>query len=212
MRIFPDLGHASWGYLNLNQVARAWLRDHNIGPDVPNPLLDPVCCAAMVRAAHIARHLDCSYGGWLEDRRDLWRGSYLDVQGTYQHLGVDFNVPVGTRVAASHAAHVILVDSDVPEEGGWGTRIILLPHDRRVPRLIYAHLDPKTSLRTGDRVMPGDELARVGESPENGGWFPHLHVQCIAGDPNLLTLDGYGHERDVARWSGICPDPLPYLT
>lgn len=208
--IFPGLQDASWGYLNLNQVALDWVRAHHIRASEPNLLLVPAECASVIRAAHVERGIDVSYGGWLEDRRDIWRGSYLDKQRTYIHLGVDFNVPAGTQVAATHKARVVLIDSDV-EEGGWGTRVVLRPHNPALPLLIYAHLDPDTKLRLADVVSPGTVFARVGKPPENGGWFPHLHVQCVTDEAALRDLDGYCDERDLFRWSRICPDPLRYV-
>lgn len=210
--LFPDLRRASWGYLNLNLVAREWQRE-NVDPSGPNLLLNPDYCAEMITAAHVERGLDCSYGGWLEDRCDLWRGSYLDEKGNFTHLGVDFNVPAGTRVASEHHARILRVDTDVPEEGGWGTRIILQPRGVE-GLLLYAHLDPATPLRAGDEVAPGDVLACVGRPPDNGGWFPHLHLQRLVSGrlKDLDSLDGYGHKRDLAHWSRTCPDPLPLVS
>jgi hypothetical protein len=64
-----------------------------------NPLLDPRVSQFMVDEFHRARGVDGSYGSYIEDRRYLLRGSYLSATGAYLHLGVDFNVPQGTRVA-----------------------------------------------------------------------------------------------------------------
>lgn len=208
--LFPELRHASWGYLNLSLVAQDRLSSVRIGD--PNPMLDPAQCSEMIAAAHTERSLDCSYGGWLENRRELWHGSYLDECGHHIHLGVDFNVPAGTQVAAEHDGDIVTVDNDTPEVSGWGTRVILRPHDPTIPVLIYGHLGPQPALRAGDRVRLGDTIGRVGEPHDNGGWFPHLHVQCVARGVDPLTLDGYGNERHLAVLSRTCPDPLRFVS
>lgn len=216
--LFPDLRHAQYGYVNLNTAAEKWFLRENISQTEINPLLDPVVCEELIQRIHQERGLDFSYGGWLEDRRALWRGSYLDAQKLFIHLGVDFNVPAGTRVAADTDAEVIRIDSDVPEEGGWGTRIILKPVQGSEV-LIYAHLDPNVACSVGDYLKIGDVFANVGRAPQNGGWFPHLHVQCVdAGHfeklliQDLKDLDGYGNENNLFQLSRNFRDPLRYVS
>lgn len=56
---------------------------------------------------------------------------------------------------------------------------------------IYAHLNPATMLPEGTEVKQGDIVAEIGTPHHNGGWYEHLHVQCLVGDlPE--TFDGYG--------------------
>lgn len=221
--LFPDLSKQRFGYLNLNEAAQRWVSQHNISANDRNPLLDPNVCQTMVDEVHRERGLDFSYGGWMEDRRDLWRGSYLDTHQTYIHLGVDFNVPAGTHVAAEYTAEVIRIDSDIPEEGGWGTRVILQPitnlKETSSDVLIYAHLDPEINCRIGDQLKRGDVFANVGQAPDNGGWFSHLHVQCVEIalfeqllKNDLRDLDGYGAEKDIHELCRYFRDPFRWVS
>ncbi len=215
--LFFELAKKEFGYVNLNSAAKRWFLQNHISPDETNPLLDPIICNQMVEDLHEQLGIDYSFGGWLEDRGALWRGSYLDQTGSYLHLGVDFNVPAGTSVSAEHDAEVIRIDSDVPEEGGWGTRVILKPANGN-EFLIYAHLDEKVGCRVGDRLHVGDTFASVGKAPFNGGWFSHLHVQCVDKTffqeslvKELANLDGYGAINELPQMSRLFKDPLRFV-
>lgn len=212
--LFFELARKTFGYVNLNVAAERWLSRQGIASDETNPLLDPVVCGQMVDELHETLGIDYSFGGWLEDRRSLWRGSYLDTKGTHVHLGVDFNVPAGTSVAAEQAGRVVRIDCDVPEEGGWGTRVIFRPAVGDEV-LVYAHLDRAVGCRVGDALRPGDVFAKVGAAPFNGGWFSHLHVQCVQRDAfdrferdGLKDMDGYGAADDLSALGRTFKDPL----
>jgi murein DD-endopeptidase MepM/ murein hydrolase activator NlpD len=215
--LFFELAQKEFGYLNLNTAAKRWFFRNGISTTEANPLLDPIVCNQMVEELHEELGLSYSFGGWLEDRSALWRGSYLDQKEAYLHLGVDFNVPAGTMVAAEQEAEVLRIDCDVPEEGGWGTRVILKPKEG-TEVLLYAHLDADVSCHVGDRLKVGDEFAKVGTAPFNGGWFSHLHVQCVdetffqeSLKNNLKDLDGYGSINDLPKVSRLFKDPLRHV-
>lgn len=85
---------------------------------------------------------------------------------------------------------------------------------------LYGHLreDSIDGLREGMPVKGGAQIARVGNSPGNGGWPPHLHFQIItdmlghAGDFPGVAL---AREREV--WLSISPNPnliarIPHLS
>jgi murein DD-endopeptidase MepM/ murein hydrolase activator NlpD len=165
------------------------------------------------------RHgLDASYGGWLEERRALWHGSYLDAGERYLHLGTDFNVPADTPVALPWPATVLRVDDDHPEPYGWGPRVIVRPeHDANVVA-VFAHLAPGISHYGNERLPAGAIVGRVGAPPRNGGWFPHLHLQLVVYDHfqlllanGLRDLDGYGNLNDAERLARLFPNPLNIL-
>ena len=160
--LFPELKNKSFVVLNLDAEARKWCTENDIVVTAKNnPLNDPTICQKMVDAVHQKSSKDFSYGGWMEDRSFLWKGSYLENEQKFIHLGVDFNVPVGTKVAADFGAEVVRIDSDYPEQGGWGTRIIVR-HDSLPICMIYAHLDPSVMCKVGDILKPGDIFAKVG--------------------------------------------------
>ncbi len=140
----------------------------------------------------------------MEDRSFLWRGSYMEKDKKFIHLGVDFNVPAGTKIAAAFRAKVVKIDDDFPEEGGWGPRIII-KHATLPVYMIYAHLDPEIKCKVGDIINKGNIFARVGKPPYNGNWFPHCHIQSISKkyfdelnkNNSWKELDGYGFEKEI---------------
>lgn len=218
--IFPTLAAGRCGYVNLDyHYANYWLAERNMGmPKRKSPMLDADTCREMVNRMHHLRELAWSHGGWLEDRSRLWRGSYLQKEKKFLHLGIDFNAPFGTPVACDHYGIVMRVDNDHPEPGGWGPRVMIML-DRIQIVLIFAHLDPSvlTTLKAGDAVEPGKPFASVGSSLENGQWYPHVHVQAMHNhsywfyESHLGLLDGYGRTNDAAALAAEFPDPLNYV-
>jgi 4-aminobutyrate aminotransferase-like enzyme len=57
-------------------------------------------------------------------------------------------------------------------------------------------------------IKKGEQIGKVGQHPENGGWPPHLHFQFIV---DMMDEEGdlFGvapqSKRDV--WLSVCPDP-----
>ena len=215
--IFPSLKGKRFGYVNLNLEARSWLQGKDLKTG-ENPLLDPAICQKMVADVHKRYNLDFSYGGWMEDRSVLWKGSYLDRWNTFTHLGVDVNVPEGTEIAAPFDGDVAKIDDDHPEEGGWGPRVIL-KHASLPIYMIFAHLDRSISCKVGQKLVKGQVFAKVGKAPYNGNWFPHLHLQTIAKEyyekiekEDLWgELDGYGASEDIKENSALFGDPIRYV-
>lgn len=218
--LFPALKNEPVMRINLDEEAARWLarRPASEAPEAPNPLLDPEVCGRMIAEAQRRERAAWSYGGYLEDRRRLWRGSYLEKTGAFIHLGVDFNVPRGMALITGFPADIVVVDNDCDRDGGWGERIILRPE---IPGgdvlLIYAHLQ-NIRFKPGDRVPLHAVLAEVGGPPHNGNWHPHLHVQAIRRklfEDILLAhfheFDGYGHPDELETLRTSFPDPLPVV-
>lgn len=218
--LFPQLAGTSFCEVHLDEEAVRWREQYPerfVGGG--NPLLDPAVCQGLLDEFHKRRRVDWSYGGYLENRRHLWQGSYLEQSGNFLHLGVDFNVPQGTAVAASREAAVLLVDHDLDRDGGWGQRVFLKwvgdpPNDAV---LIYAHLQDVTAM-PGICLARGTIFAEVGGPPDNGNWAPHLHIQTIPisslGDTlsnRLAELDGYGPPPGIQDLRADYPDPLPLI-
>jgi len=215
--IFPKLKGKKFGYVNLNLEALEWSKTNNVN-ESENPLTDPGKCQSFVEALHKKYNIDFSYGGWMEDRSFLWRGWYLDESKMFTHLGVDLNVPAGTEVAVDFEAEVVAVMDDYPLDGGWGPHVILKNLDKDI-YILYAHLDRDIFCKVGDKLATGQIFAKVGHAPENGNWFPHVHVQAIEAkyfeqirDTNgWEDFDGYGLVKDVAINSVRHPDPLQFI-
>jgi murein DD-endopeptidase MepM/ murein hydrolase activator NlpD len=218
--LFPGLGGTAFCEINLGEEALRWRAqspERFVGG--ANPLLDPAVCQTMVGDLHARLEVDWSYGGYLEDRRHLWQGSYLERTGDFVHLGVDFHVPQGTPVAAPRAAAVFLVDDDHDRDGGWGQRVFLRLHGAPPddPVLIFAHLQ-EIRVKPGTGLPCGAVFAEVGGPPDNGNWAPHLHLQTIPSEflvevfvERFAELDGYGPPSRIEDLRVRFPDPLPVI-
>lgn len=140
-----------------------------------------------------------SYGGYGENRKDMWRGTYIEESKKYYHLGIDINVPAGTPIKCPFDGQVIDILKDKDLDIGWGGRIIIESHNHYIPFLILAHLNPKTITRHGF-LKKGDILGKVGTWPTNGNVFEHLHIQCLDrynNNEKFDYFDGYGFKKDL---------------
>jgi len=159
---------------------------------------------------------DYLYGGWLEDRSFIWRGSYMEPS-KFLHIGTDFVVPAGSMVVATRACEVVQIYCDTPEECGWGARVMvkLLNHNSISDmHLLYGHLSLNTlAVSVGDVLEPNNIIGYIGKPEENGGWSPHLHLQAITGDVteylnDPASLDGYGELSKIEEMARKFPDPI----
>ena len=205
-----------FSHVNLDDWAAEFQRRGTIRRADRSVLLNPNVCQKFVSDVHAELGVTASYGGWLENRRTLWKGSYMEEKNLYIHVGVDFNVPWGTRVLAPFDGEVLRVDDDSPEQHGWGPRLFLRPHDPNIV-LIFAHLSG-IKAEAGERISAGMELASVGPSVANGGWYPHLHAQAMTAhayeehiQTNFKELDGYTSKARLKGDLRRFRDPLPIL-
>ena len=218
--LFPALGGTSFCKVNLDEEATRWrVRHPERFAGGSNPLLEPAVCQTFLDDLHARLGVEWSYGGYLEDRRRLLQGCYLERTGGFVHLGVDFSVPRRTLVAAPCAAVVFLVDDDHDRDGGWGPRVFLKldgepPSD---PLIIFAHLQG-IEVTPGTRLPRGTVFAEVGGPPDNGNWVSHLHVQTISSGrlaevliERFAELDGYGLSAEIENLRFSFPNPLPFI-
>jgi murein DD-endopeptidase MepM/ murein hydrolase activator NlpD len=202
--IFPTLHGTTWAEVDLGNYAIKNFPSLN-----DNKLLDDKFCDQWVK--NIAQNIgvDFTWGGHFEDRKHLWRG-YYDNTDKVTHLGIDYNVPAKTPVAAPRACEVVHSWADTSMHNGWGGRLILRLDDawENAHYLILGHLAHENLPKEGTRFEAGDIVALTGQPHENGGWFPHLHVQCVNEEfyqqhiNDLTLLDGYylidGKPHDLA--------------
>ncbi|NLF25115.1 MAG: peptidoglycan DD-metalloendopeptidase family protein [Deltaproteobacteria bacterium] len=215
IRLFPSLTGKAACRVNLDQEAQKHFTG-NLGKS--GPMLDAVQAEAFITGLQQSRGCAWSYGGYLENRAFMFRGSYLDHTGTYLHLGTDFNVPAETPVVLPWHAEILVVDDDEDQNGGWGPRVIARPDtSERDLVVIFAHL-AEVQVAPGRHYRSGTVLAQVGSPPFNGNWWPHLHVQLVLKNvfdvfvkTGLDKLDGYGHPTDIERLQVEYPDPLSLL-
>lgn len=190
-RLFPQLD-GKWATVNLNQRYR-YLHPQREGKSLA---IDPVWCSNMVQLLHAELGVVYSFGGWLEDRRNLWAGHYHKPDAML-HLGVDYNVSTGTAVSLPCDGRLILAEHDNDQDGGWGGRAIYQMRDLYV---IFAHLGIVYG-RVGSHRRQGEVIGVIGPSEANGGWYPHLHVQCMR--EYQPGVDGY------CKWYASVEDDFP---
>ena len=194
MNLFPEIKSAKWTKINLNTESLKTNIDTS----------NSAACNEWVKSLHVARKVDYSYGGFLEDRSNLWKNHYNKEIGAFIHLGVDFNVPPGTKVALLKKAKVVNVFIDEDQRGGWGGMVLWKIIDS--PQyLIYGHLKHDIHLKKEQVCEAGTVFGTVGKSNENGGWFPHLHLQLM----NQDFIDSF--EEDIEKIDGYLPKNHPLL-
>jgi len=142
-----------------------------------------------------------TYGGFLENRANLI--GFLEKScknNNMTHLGIDINnIDPGTVITVPCDVEVVHVFKDNTPINGWGGRIIMKMKNNWInsPYLLYGHLSHDNLPNIGDTFKSGQIIAKLGDTNINGGWFPHLHVQCITQKfyneyiDNLNLLDGY---------------------
>ena len=204
--------------MNLDVEAKWWLGKRGISASAPNPLLDPAVCKEFVRDVARKYSAGWTWGGYLEDRTFLWRGTYLDQLEGVLHVGIDVNVPAGTVVRAGICGQVLHCDDDTPELHGWGPRVFIQPFTRPEWVLIYAHL-ANVCTSPGEKVSVESQIGVVGSPPHNGNWYSHLHIQAAALQffqtqraRAFVELDGYIARQRRQEYVQIFYDPVSVLS
>jgi len=156
----------------------------------------------------------CRYGigGYGEHRTVYARSTHFD-QGEEPrrfHLGTDIWGPAGTPVYCplDGRVHSFRFNNNF---GDYGSTIIL-EHDLEGLKLhtLYGHLDlaSLSTLREGQIIRQGQQLAHFGVAEENGFWPPHLHFQLILDMENHLgDYPGVCRYSERKRYLDNCPDP-----
>jgi len=224
-RLFPQTGEHLW--------LRDLLIDERAKNNFPagciekNPLLDPKFCEIWIaEIQHQASDkagvmFQWAYGGYLEDRTHALRGTYLPEDKRI-HLGIDYHVPANTVVHLPVHATLLQVLRDEDQEGGWGGRLLFVQDEPKVffvlahlgHALLPDHLINKT-------IKAGTPVGLVGHPNEGGGWWPHLHVQCLCATPHWgwLRLEGKmgpgkgfdGYSSNYAAIGKVYPNPEEML-
>jgi len=213
-KLLPSLSKFELVSVNLNDLVRDYFKIHP-EKDTVEYRLDPRIQQMIIDKLYPVLDNVCVYGGWMENRKDLWKGTYMDKDSRYVHLGIDLMADAESSAHSPLSGIVedIFIDKDV--DVGWGGRIILRPFDDKLPLLVLGHLEPKIFPFLGNTVKPGDFLGKIGKPPTNGNVFEHIHLQAISRefaeeiDFNYGMLDGYGVAGDI-KLARNNPDPLSF--
>ena len=106
------------------------------------------------------------------------------------HTGIDLGVPIGTAVFASEGGTV----EQVANTGkiGYGQQILIKDFDGTYE--LYGHLSNTGSLKAGDQIATGVQIAQSGNTGNSTG--PHLHFE-------VRSSSSYGSDIDPLRWLGM---------
>jgi len=138
------------------------------------------------------------YSGFLEDRSDIWEN--FEDSKKMVHLGIDINLKENTLIKSPFNAFVFHIFNDFSDKNGWGTRIILKLEKKwnECEYLLIGHLNNDENIpKIKTLVKQEDVIGSVANSNQNGGWFPHIHVQLMKKEfielyiDNLDQIDGY---------------------
>ena len=154
-------------------------------------------------------------GGYLEARALYLAPEYdsLGNQGRQSrtvHLGIDYWLPALTPVHAILDGEVVVATDNAGDKQYGG--LVILKHSVEDFKFysLYGHLNVESALlnKVGDVILKGQQIALLGEYPENGNWATHLHFQLM-----LSMLDyendfaGVAFHHKINVWKSICPDP-----
>lgn len=211
----PYLDDKPIAVLDLNRFALKDAAFRGLSVNAKNPYIVPGFLGEVLETYHRRRGLGGTYGSYGENRGFVWRQTYLDAMKNPIHAGVDINVPDGTMVVADADCTVAWVGTDYPEAHGWGNRVIVKLQGIDI-WIIYAHLGaPMCSV--GNRMGVGSPIGYVGASHENGGWYPHLHVQSMVGKAwdmflaDHASIDGYYPADEWLEKKLLFPFPGKYI-
>lgn len=132
---------------------------------------------------------DYLWGGWMEDREIVLADTYLPSGGRI-HLGVDYWVEENEPVSLPADGKLVHFRYDPDQNGGWGGQVIF-----EINGLYYIFGHLKNIVNQLGEVYPkGAKIGLIAPFELNGGWHPHLHVQCMR--KLIVNVDGYSHKYD----------------
>lgn len=112
--------------------------------------------------------------------------AYHEVSEVHQtpHKGIDYAIPIGTKVQSYTGGKVVLIKDSGDESFGKHVKIRTIYGYE----VIYAHLS-QILVKEGDQIKVGDVIALSGNTGRSTG--PHLHVQVNYRDedkdPNFIV-------------------------
>jgi 4-aminobutyrate aminotransferase-like enzyme len=127
------------------------------------------------------------------------------------HIGIDIFLKPGSPLYAPLEGIVFAIVNDEGDKQ-YGP-LVIIEHNPE-PDLTFYTLYGHNSLNTlgllypGAPVERGQQIAFVGDYPENGNWVPHSHFQIITdmlGHTDDFPGVALASQREV--WLSLCPDP-----
>jgi peptidoglycan LD-endopeptidase LytH len=150
-------------------------------------------------------------GGYLEERiiyrADLYHNN---THPRNTHLGVDIWCEE-TLLIHAPLEGTIFGFADNAGDGNYGPTVILEhKNENFIFYSLYGHLSKQSIMNyeTGQKILKGDMLGKLGNYKENGNWPPHLHFQIITDMlGNTSDFPGVCSRNEISFYKEICPNP-----
>ncbi|MDQ6481969.1 peptidoglycan DD-metalloendopeptidase family protein [Dyadobacter sp. LHD-138] len=175
-------------------------------------LTDTNVFSAYVFDTMLSKNQYVGIGGYDENRIIYRQREHFTSQNNVRsiHLGTDIWTDAGEPVYAPLPGEVHSFAFN-NQFGDYGPTIIL-KHEQEgfTFYTLYGHLslDSLDGLFVEKAFAAGEKIARIGSSPENGNWPPHLHFQLISDiGKSKGDFPGVSSIADRDYFLSICPDP-----
>jgi 4-aminobutyrate aminotransferase-like enzyme/Ser/Thr protein kinase RdoA (MazF antagonist)/murein DD-endopeptidase MepM/ murein hydrolase activator NlpD len=212
VRIAPLTGHdlSKTPVLGLDMSAGSTLVASNPADNAAEPFARRFFAAMREAGAHIGA------GGYDEARLIYTTEAFAEGATTGErrtvHIGIDLTMAPGSALYAPLDG-VVHGFEDAAARLDYGPVILLrheIPGDEPLSfYTLYGHLDRQSleGLYAGKPVKAGERFAAIGAPPENGDWWPHVHVQIIT---DLLDVpcnfNGVALASERRTWLSLSPD------
>lgn len=173
---------------------------------------------ALIFEEFIENHLSknkakVAFGGYLETRNLYRRSTVFKNEITDErniHIGLDLWIKAGTSVLAALDGKIHSFQNNTAL-GDYGPTIIL-EHtiENSTFYTLYGHLDLNSLIgkEVGQIVKKGEVIAKLGASPINGDYAPHLHFQIIKDlQEKKGDYPGVCSQKELEFYSKNCPNP-----
>jgi 4-aminobutyrate aminotransferase-like enzyme len=179
----------------------------------PHHLADHLAFEELVQEQLSKAGVKIGIGRYNEPRLIYSGDQYLSPSGESRtvHIATDLFIERGTPVYSVYDGVVhSFQDNTKPYDNG-PTIVVEHKTEPGGPSfyVLYSHLtrDSLNGLFAGKEVKKGEQIGRVGEYPDNGGWPPHLHFQLIVDMMGQKgDLFGVASPSKLDVWLSICPD------
>lgn len=173
---------------------------------------------AKIFEAFIENHLEknkakVAIGGYLETRNLYKRSTVFKNTNTEErniHIGLDLWIKAGTNVLAALDGKIHSFENNTAL-GDYGPTLILEHNfENSIFYTLYGHLslDSLTDKIVGTKVNKGETIAKLGASPINGDYAPHLHFQIIKDMQGKKgDYPGVCSKSELAFYLENCPNP-----
>jgi len=153
---------------------------------------------------------EVKYGiGRYNEKRPNMYTTDLYADGRDIHMGLDIVAPTGDPVFPFFPGEIFLAGYN-PAPGDYGN-VIVTCHQLGNHRLwaLYGHLNAASiqEKKPGQALKIGEALGWLGETEENGGWAPHLHLQLSLQEPQTHDMPGVVNKSGLQAALETYPDP-----